>query len=165
MLAHAVALFAPFSPVGWRPVDSTHYGRFEIETLRTTLSCTRPLKSLLKPFWTVRSHAHVHAAPLPRPHVRCVHMCCPCTPRPTAFAPASYLLSRTKLFIGNLPPDTDDDLLRQTFGQYGDIDDVHVMKKRGVHSGNASAFVRFRTREQADLAINTLNGYPVPLTS
>jgi len=61
-----------------------------------------------------------------------------------------------RLFIGNLPLDTDEGALRYVFANYGTVDKIHIMTGRSV-SGQACAFVEYSTAPEAETAISTLH--------
>jgi len=56
------------------------------------------------------------------------------------------------LYVGNLAPQITDDVIRQLFGQYGEID-IIVIKKEHSH-----AFVNMTAIKSASLARQHLNG-------
>jgi len=65
----------------------------------------------------------------------------------------------SKLFVGQLPRDADEHFLREIFAPYGDIASVYVIKKKHHESAkNGCAFVKFREREMAQKAIDSLDG-------
>jgi len=65
----------------------------------------------------------------------------------------------SKLFVGQLPKDADENFVRELFSPYGDIANIHVMKKKhNDPSKNGCAFVKFREREMAQRAIDSLDG-------
>ncbi|MED6143896.1 Polyadenylate-binding protein rbp45 [Stylosanthes scabra] len=60
--------------------------------------------------------------------------------------------NNTTIFVGNLDPNVTDDLLRQVFGQYGEL--VHVK----IPTGKRCGFVQFADRSCAEEALRVLNG-------
>ncbi|KAJ7960758.1 Polyadenylate-binding protein [Quillaja saponaria] len=60
--------------------------------------------------------------------------------------------NNTTIFVGNLDPSVTDDLLRQVFGQFGEL--VHVKIPQGKRCG----FVQFGNRACAEQALSILNG-------
>lgn len=65
----------------------------------------------------------------------------------------------SKLFVGQLPRDADEHFVREIFAPYGDIANVYVIKKKHHESAkNGCAFVKFREREMAQRAIDSLDG-------
>ena len=64
----------------------------------------------------------------------------------------------TKLFIGNLSWGATDDMLRDAFGAYGELEDVFIMKDRATGRSKGFAFVTFANEEDAHKAIEALNG-------
>lgn len=78
----------------------------------------------------------------------------PAPPPPPATEAAAP--QRTKLFVGNLPVDIQQDPLRMVFGHYGRVTNVHVMQGKSK-SGQSCAFVEYATSLEAETAILTLN--------
>jgi len=65
----------------------------------------------------------------------------------------------SKLFVGQLPRDADEHFVREIFAPYGDIANVYVIKKKHHEcTKNGCAFVKFREREMAQRAIDSLDG-------
>ena len=69
-------------------------------------------------------------------------------------------IDSSKLFVGQLPRDADERLVREIFSPYGDIANIYVIKKKIQHDSakNGCAFVKFREREMAQRAIEALDG-------
>jgi len=63
-----------------------------------------------------------------------------------------------KLFVSNLAPGTQEDTLTALFSSYGLVIDCVVMAPKG-HGGRHSAFVKFSTPEEAELARAAMEGY------
>jgi len=63
----------------------------------------------------------------------------------------------TKLYVGGLSWNTDDDLLRKTFEQYGQVEDSIVMRDRDTGRSRGFGFVTLSSAGEADAAINALN--------
>lgn len=63
------------------------------------------------------------------------------------------------LFVGNLPYSVTDDALGQLFAQFGQVQTVNVIKDRYTGSSRGFAFVEMTTEEEAQKAIEKLNGY------
>ena len=64
--------------------------------------------------------------------------------------------AETKLFIGMLSKDVDEKGLREIFGQFGDIQEVFVLKEKDSTS-KGCAFLKFFHRDSAGKAITVLN--------
>merc|ERR1719245_431894 len=64
--------------------------------------------------------------------------------------------ARTKLFIGNLPTDIQQEAIRMVFSHYGQVTNIHVMQGKS-RSGQACAFVEYATPLEAETAILTLH--------
>lgn len=63
--------------------------------------------------------------------------------------------NNTTIFVGGLDPNVSDDVLRQTFGQFGEL--VHVK----IPVGKRCGFVQFANRACAEQALALLNGTPL----
>lgn len=64
----------------------------------------------------------------------------------------------TNIYVGNLPFSTDDQQLRQIFGQYGDVTDSRVVTDRTTGQSRGFGFVTMGTEDQARAAISALDG-------
>jgi RNA recognition motif-containing protein len=64
-----------------------------------------------------------------------------------------------KLYVGNLPYQTDEKELQELFGQYGSVDSVHVMRDMATGRARGFAFVEMTTDEEAQNAADRLNGH------
>jgi len=62
-----------------------------------------------------------------------------------------------KLFVGGCPPSSGEEELRKVFESYGVVEEVFIMRG-GSRSGMACAFVRFQTKQMAQLAIEGIHG-------
>lgn len=62
------------------------------------------------------------------------------------------------IYVGNLPPNTTEDLLKTLFAAFGDVESVKVIKDRfsGRHKGYG--FIEMPSNAEADQAIKALNG-------
>jgi len=63
-----------------------------------------------------------------------------------------------KLYVGNLAYKTDEDTLRQAFGQYGEVESVNIIVDRDTGRSKGFGFVEMPDDEQAKAAIEALNG-------
>jgi len=63
----------------------------------------------------------------------------------------------SKLFIGMLPKTVDYSSLSSIFSQFGQIVEVHILKNHDG-SGKGCAFLKYREKESAEIAIQNLNG-------
>ncbi|CUG93326.1 RNA-binding protein, putative [Bodo saltans] len=61
-----------------------------------------------------------------------------------------------KLFVGQLPFECDEQRLRELFGAYGSVEQVHILKDSENRSKGA-AFITYSNVEEADTAIFTLH--------
>ncbi|MFP4344095.1 MAG: RNA recognition motif domain-containing protein [Anaerolineales bacterium] len=66
-----------------------------------------------------------------------------------------------RLYVGNLSYDTSEDKLREVFSEHGEVVDVALITDRYTGRSRGFAFVEMATDEQAEEAINTLNGKTV----
>ncbi len=64
----------------------------------------------------------------------------------------------SKLYVGNLSFSTTEDSLRQAFGAFGTITDLHVASDRITGRPRGFAFVTFSTADEARAATEKLNG-------
>ncbi|HEX9943111.1 MAG TPA: RNA-binding protein [Thermoanaerobaculia bacterium] len=64
-----------------------------------------------------------------------------------------------KLFVGNLNFKTNDDDLRELFGQAGTVDSATVMMDRATGRSRGFGFVEMSADEEAEKAIQQFNGY------
>ena len=63
-----------------------------------------------------------------------------------------------KLFVGNLPFTTGENELQDLFGTVGAIESVRVMRDNATGRARGFAFVEMQTEEDAQTAIQKLNG-------
>ena len=64
----------------------------------------------------------------------------------------------TKLFVGKLSYDSTDDKLRDLFAQYGVVESAMVIKDLDSGMSKGFAFVEMAKHEEAQAAINALDG-------
>ena len=64
-----------------------------------------------------------------------------------------------KLYVGNLPFNTDETQLQDLFAQAGTVDTVNVVRDRQTGRARGFAFVEMGTDEEAQTAISMLNSY------
>lgn len=62
-----------------------------------------------------------------------------------------------KLYVGNLPYETNETDLQDLFGQHGAVDSVRVMRDMATGRARGFAFVEMSTDEEAQAAIDALN--------
>ena len=67
----------------------------------------------------------------------------------------------TKLYVGNLPYSIDDAILRNNFTEFGGVTSAKVMMDRDTGRSKGFGFVEMSTAEQAEAAIQSLNGMSV----
>jgi cold-inducible RNA-binding protein len=65
-----------------------------------------------------------------------------------------------KLYVGNIPYDTNEDDLQNLFAQAGAVESVSVMRDRETGRARGFAFVEMVTDEDAQKAISQLNEQP-----
>jgi len=65
-----------------------------------------------------------------------------------------------KLYVGNLPYSTTDDQLKEHFSQAGKVDSANVITDKMSGRSKGFGFVEMSTEEEAQAAIDTLNGKP-----
>lgn len=72
-----------------------------------------------------------------------------------------------KLYVGNMPFTTNTDELRGLFAEHGEVTDAIVIQDQETGRSRGFGFVEMATAEEADKAIEALNGMSVggrPLT-
>jgi RNA recognition motif-containing protein len=62
------------------------------------------------------------------------------------------------IYVGNLPYSVTDTDLRDTFEQYGQIDQVSLIMDRFTGESKGFGFVEMHSNAEADTAIKALNG-------
>ncbi|GAB6025007.1 hypothetical protein CHUAL_010118 [Chamberlinius hualienensis] len=63
------------------------------------------------------------------------------------------------IYVYNLPPDTEDCVLWQLFGPFGAVQSVRVFRDAQTNQCRGFGFVNMTNYEEAEMAINVLNGY------
>jgi RNA recognition motif-containing protein len=64
----------------------------------------------------------------------------------------------TKLYVGNLSYETNEEDLRSLFTQAGAVNEVALIKDRNSGNSKGFAFVTMNTQDDADKAIHQFNG-------
>eukprot|EP01114_Cavostelium_apophysatum_P007194 TRINITY_DN1903_c0_g1_i1.p1 TRINITY_DN1903_c0_g1~~TRINITY_DN1903_c0_g1_i1.p1 ORF type:complete len:613 (+),score=125.13 TRINITY_DN1903_c0_g1_i1:161-1999(+) len=64
-----------------------------------------------------------------------------------------------KLFIGMIPKSADEEAVRTLFSPYGEIESISILRDPSTQESRGCGFVKYRLREDAINAINTLNNY------
>jgi cold-inducible RNA-binding protein len=64
----------------------------------------------------------------------------------------------TKLFVGNLSFDTTENDLQDTFAAHGSVTEANLMMDRATGRPRGFAFITMATSEEAQKAIDALNG-------
>ena len=67
----------------------------------------------------------------------------------------------SKLYVGNLPYSVNDDSLRHNFSEFGTVASAKVMTDRDSGRSKGFGFVEMGSAEDAQKAINGLNGQQV----
>ncbi len=70
-------------------------------------------------------------------------------------------MNNRKLFVGSLPWSVDDAGLQQIFAQAGNVVSAQVVKDRDTGRSRGFGFVEMSTDEEAQAAVNNLNGTDV----
>lgn len=70
-------------------------------------------------------------------------------------------MNNKKLFVGSLPWAVDDARLQQIFAQAGNVVSAQVVKDRETGRSRGFGFVEMSTDEEAQAAVNNLNGTDV----
>jgi RNA recognition motif-containing protein len=66
-----------------------------------------------------------------------------------------------KLFVGNLSFNTTENVLQDTFAAHGTVNEVNLMMDRDTNRPRGFGFVTMSTPEEAQAAIDALNGQSV----
>jgi RNA recognition motif-containing protein len=64
-----------------------------------------------------------------------------------------------KLFIGNIEWGTTEDELKELFGKYGEVEEGVIIRDRMSGRSKGFGFITFVNEEDADKAMEALNGY------
>lgn len=64
----------------------------------------------------------------------------------------------SKLYVGNLSFNTNEDALRSAFGEFGSLTDVYIANDRETGRPRGFAFVTFSTEGESKLATEKMNG-------
>jgi cold-inducible RNA-binding protein len=64
-----------------------------------------------------------------------------------------------KLYVGNLPFQTDEQELRDLFASAGTVDSINVIRGQATGQARGFAFIEMSSDEDAQNAITTLNNY------
>lgn len=70
-------------------------------------------------------------------------------------------MNNKKLFVGSLPWEVDDAKLAEIFSQVGTVVSAQVIKDRDSGRSKGYGFVEMSTEEEAQKAVQTLNGSDV----
>ncbi len=62
------------------------------------------------------------------------------------------------IYVGNLPYNVTDSDLRETFAQYGSVDQVNLITDKFSGDSKGFGFVEMGNNSEADAAIKALNG-------
>jgi RNA recognition motif-containing protein len=65
----------------------------------------------------------------------------------------------TRLYVGNLSFGSTADSVRAEFAKCGEVTDVHLVTDRMSGQSRGFAFVTMATQEQANAALQSMNGY------
>jgi RNA recognition motif-containing protein len=63
-----------------------------------------------------------------------------------------------KLYVGGLSYSVTDDQLRELFAAHGTVESANVVTDRYTDQSRGFGFVEFSTQEEAESAVNALNG-------
>jgi cold-inducible RNA-binding protein len=66
-----------------------------------------------------------------------------------------------KLYVGNLPYSFRDTDLQDAFGPFGEVTSANVAMERDTGRSRGFGFVQMATPQQAQAAIDALNGKPI----
>ena len=77
------------------------------------------------------------------------------------FSNESHSIMSTKLFVGNLSFNLTENDLQDAFAQFGTVTEVNLMMDRATNRPRGFGFVTMSSKEEADKAIQGLNGKPL----
>jgi RNA recognition motif-containing protein len=63
-----------------------------------------------------------------------------------------------RLYVGNLSFNSTQDMLKDAFAAHGEVVDVHLVADRATGQSRGFGFVTMGTREQAESAMQAMNG-------
>jgi len=63
-----------------------------------------------------------------------------------------------RIYVGNLNYRTGEEVLRDTFGEFGTVTDVHIVQDRETGRSRGFAFVEMPNDDEANTAIEQMNG-------
>lgn len=66
-----------------------------------------------------------------------------------------------RIYVGNLPFSTTEDSLRATFEEHGQVESASIVMDRETGRSRGFGFVEMRDDNEAQAAINALNGKPM----
>ena len=66
-----------------------------------------------------------------------------------------------KIYVGNMSYDTEEETLRELFKDHGTVASVNIITDRYTGMSKGFGFVEMSTSEEAQAAIDTLNGHEV----
>lgn len=66
-------------------------------------------------------------------------------------------MAGSKLFIGGLAWDTDEDTLREAFASFGDVEEVKIITDRATGRSRGFGFVEYTTEEAAQTALQKMD--------
>jgi cold-inducible RNA-binding protein len=81
--------------------------------------------------------------------------------RRTIASNESLPIMSTKLFVGNLSFNVTEQDLKEAFAPFGTVTEAAVMMDRATNRPRGFAFVTMASKEEADKAIQGLNGKPL----
>lgn len=62
-------------------------------------------------------------------------------------------MQQNKLYVGNFPYTVDEDQLREIFSEYGEIEDVAIIKDRDTGRPKGFGFITFASQQAAEQAL------------
>ena len=66
-----------------------------------------------------------------------------------------------KIYVGNLNYDTEEETLRSLFAEHGSVSSVSIITDRYTGMSKGFGFVEMSTTDEAQAAVNALNGQEV----
>lgn len=70
-------------------------------------------------------------------------------------------MSNRKIFVGNLAWGITEDELKEEFGNCGSVEELNIIKDQATGRSRGFGFVKFATPEEAEKAVQMMNGKEV----
>ncbi|NXM89472.1 RA1L2 protein, partial [Oenanthe oenanthe] len=138
--------------LSFETTDESLRSHFEQWGTLTDCVCTRSTPNTAMGYQTVhwehpKTAKHCHGS-TPKLPWDTQHSPCPPSPQDSQ-RPGAHLTVK-KIFVGGIKEDTEEQHLREYFGQYGKIEVIEIMTDRGSGKKRGFAFVTFDDHDSVD---------------